>query len=363
MASDKATEQQQQQTPANDESMLLSADPSKYVTLPVEYEDIWLMYQATLDSFWTVNDIYLAKDSVDFASKFSVDEREFLLKLLGFLFTYHQTVINKELFMKFINNTDIKEATYYFGSQADIKKTHRVMYSMLIDELLGDNIQKRDELIVDTLSMPSMRDMLKWSIKSTTMESKTFAERLLSFACLQGILLAGPFATIGWIKVKRAGLTPGLCSSNDLISRDEQLNCSFSCLLYKYVEDELSEDRAHEIVQEITSMATVFMTKTLPVSIIGINCVLMRQYIEFAADRLLVDLGYSKVSYSDLEPQIDSKQTTNAMCSKLIMSLPFLPCYRYTTKRIHSISWMMPPTARIRSCSTPRSPIKTVMPL
>lgn len=295
--SEEKKEEKKGEEPASE--FLLSADPSKYVTLPVEYEDIWLMYQESLDTFWTVYDVHIDRDVEDFeGGKLNGEEREFTLRLLAFLFAYHQAVINKQLFMKFINRTEIKEATYYFGSQADTKKTHRMMYSMMIDQLLGDNVQKRDQLLVDVLKMPAIRQILKWSIMSTTSEDRTFAERLVAFASLQGILLAGPFATIGWIKSKRPGLMPGLCSSNDRISKDEQLNCSFSCLLFKYVEDELTEARAQEIVEEVAHLAIKLLTETLPVSIMGINSALMKQYIEFAADRLLTDLGYSKVSTS-----------------------------------------------------------------
>ena len=89
---------------------------------------------------------------------------------------------------------------------------------------------------------------------------------------------------------------PGLCSSNEFISRDEGLHCDFACLLYKsYLVNKLPERRVQKIIKDAVNIEKKFVKEALPVELIGMNSNLMAQYVEFCADRLLHSLGVSKV--------------------------------------------------------------------
>ena len=88
---------------------------------------------------------------------------------------------------------------------------------------------------------------------------------------------------------------PGLTFSNELISRDEGLHTDFACLLVNHLEHPPSHDTVRQIICEAVKIEQEFLTEALPVSLIGMNQVLMCQYIEFVADRLLVSLGNTKV--------------------------------------------------------------------
>lgn len=269
----------------------ISADPAKYVTLPVQHEKIWRKYQTTLEWFWTVYDIYLTGDREDMSRIFDQDQRQHILKLLAFMFSTHCSTINKDLFMNLMTQVEIKEASYYFGSQADSKKTHCLMYSMLLDELLGED--KKNELISDVVCVPQVREFLMWSMSSTRQEP--FARRLLSLATLQGIIFQGVFVLIKWIHQRHPDKMSGLSNSNDLIWRDEQLNLSVSCMLFGYIEDQLTEEEAHEIVKRAVFHAKKILTEALPVSILGIECCHMEQFIEHSADKILSDIHVAKL--------------------------------------------------------------------
>ena len=119
-----------------------------------------------------------------------------------------------------------------------------------------------------------------------------FAERLVAFAAIEGIFFSGSFCAIFWLK--KRGLMPGLCFSNELISRDEGLHTDFACLLYSMLETKLSTESVTKIITEAVDAEKEFVTEALPVDLIGMNCGLMQQYIEFVADRLLVALGCPK---------------------------------------------------------------------
>lgn len=292
-----STIQQQQQgdNKENDEEYPISGDPSKYVTLPVQNEKIWRKYQATLEFFWTVSDIYLTDDRENMMTTFNEEQRHYILQLLALMFTTHHTTITKDLFMQLINQVEIKEASYYFGSQADTKKTHCMMYSMLIDELVRGDTEARDKLIRDVVKMPQVQDFIRWSIQSTSSQTKSFAQRLLAFATLQGIVFVGPFVLFNWIQKQHPKMMPGLCTSNEYIWRDEKLNLSLSCLLFEHLENEITEEEAHDIVRDAVNQAKILLTQVFPVSKLGMECELMVQFVEHSADKILSEIRVSKL--------------------------------------------------------------------
>jgi ribonucleoside-diphosphate reductase beta chain len=110
---------------------------------------------------------------------------------------------------------------------------------------------------------------------------------------VEGIFFSGSFCSIFWLK--KRGLMPGLCFSNELISRDEGMHCDFACLLYnKHIVDRLPEQTVISIIVDAVTIEKEFVSDALPVSLIGMNSEMMCQYIEFVADRLLAQLGCAK---------------------------------------------------------------------
>ena len=92
---------------------------------------------------------------------------------------------------------------------------------------------------------------------------------------------------------------PGLSFSNELISRDEGLHCDFACLLYNnHLVNKLPVERVTQIITDAVVIEKEFVTDSLPVRLIGMNADLMSQYIEFVADRLLVELKCPKVYHT-----------------------------------------------------------------
>lgn len=274
----------------------ISADPSMYVTLPVQNEEIWNYYQETLSLFWTAQDVDLARDKKGMAQIFNEEQSLYVLRILGLMFTTHSTTVNKDLFMQLMNDVGIKEASYYFGSQADMKKTHSMVYSLLLDELVGSVTVTRDNIIRDIVGLPMVRDFIRWSIQSTQSETtESFAKRLLAFASIQGIIFSVPLVLFKWIQKQHSLTMPGLSQTNDFIWRDERLNLTFSCLLFQYIDEVLSEKEAHEIVGQAAIHAKNLFTQVFPVSTLGFECDAMAQYVEYSADKILSDLRIRKL--------------------------------------------------------------------
>lgn len=167
-------------------------------------------------------------------------------------------------------------------------------YSLMIDTLIKDP-EEKDKLFNAIETMPCIAKKANWAIKWIGDEESTFAQRLLCFAAVEGVFFSGSFAAIFWLK--KQGKMNGLCSYNEFISRDEGLHVTMAAYLYKnYIEhSKLPEEKAQEIIKEAVDIEHEFFTDALPVSLLGMNAEQMNTYIEYVADRLLVDLGYKKI--------------------------------------------------------------------
>ena len=164
-----------------------------------------------------------------------------------------------------------------------MENIHSETYSILIDTYIEDPAEKT-YLFEAIDNIDSVKMKADWAFKWIE-SSDCFAERLIAFAAIEGIFFSGSFCAIFWLK--KRGLMPGLTFSNELISRDEGMHTDFACLLYKHLNNKLTNERILEIISEAVSIESHFVTESLPVELIGMNSRLMNQYIKFIADRLL----------------------------------------------------------------------------
>lgn len=183
------------------------------------------------------------------------------------------------------------EARCFYGFQIAIENIHSETYSLLIDTFIKD-AKKRTHLFNAIETVPCVKKKADWALRWIG-GSESFAERLVAFAAVEGIFFSGSFCAIFWLK--KRGLMPGLCFSNELISRDEGLHCEFAALLYSKLQSKLPERTVRKIIMDAVDSEKEFIGEALPVSLIGMNATLMKQYIEFVADRLIVALGHPKI--------------------------------------------------------------------
>jgi len=269
---------------------ILQENKDRFVLFPLKYHDIWEMYKTAEHSFWTAEEIDLSQDQTDWDEKLNNDERHFIKMVLAF-FAASDGIVNENLAENFLKEVQYPEAKSFYGFQIAMENVHSETYSLLIDTYIKDEKEK-DMLFHAIDNFPSIKEKADWALKWISSES--FAERLIAFAAVEGIFFSGSFCSIYWLK--KRGLMPGLAFSNELISRDEGLHCKFATLIYnKYIQNKLSQDRIKEIICSAVDIEKVFITESLPVSLIGMNKELMKQYIEFVADFWLMELGCPKV--------------------------------------------------------------------
>jgi len=257
---------------------------------------MWAMYKQALASFWSTEEIDLCYDLSDW-DKLTNDEKHFLSHVLAF-FAASDGIVNENLICNFATEVKIAEARCFYGFQIAMENIHSETYSLLIDTYIKDEIKKM-HLLKAIETMPCVQKKARWALRWCDANNASFAERVVAFAAVEGIFFSGSFCAIFWLK--KRGLMPGLCFSNELISRDEGLHCDFACLLYSKVVSKPPGRMIVEIVTNAVEIEKEFVVDSLPVELIGMNSGLMCQYIEFCADRLLVALGHSK-HYNTVNP-------------------------------------------------------------
>lgn len=267
---------------------ILEENKDRFVLFPISHHAVWQMYKKAQASFWSAEEIDLSMDLLDW-EKLSENERYFIKNVLAF-FAASDGIVNENLAVNFLKEVQIPEARCFYGFQVMMENIHSETYSLLIDTYIKDSAEK-DLLFGAIETVPCVGKKADWALRWIGQGS--FSERLIAFAAVEGIFFSGSFCAIFWLK--KRGLMPGLCFANELISRDEGLHCDFACLLYSQLQNKLSQERVHEIIQKAVELEEEFVSQALPVRLIGMNSTLMCQYIRFVADRLLVSLGYQKL--------------------------------------------------------------------
>lgn len=297
----------------------------RYTVFPIKYQNLWEHYKNHLSTFWTVEEILLHEDLSDWNNKLNDNERFFIKNVLAF-FASSDGIVNENLVTNFYNEVQIPEARAFYTVQMMMESCHNEMYSLLIDTYISDSKEK-DQLFRAMETIPAIKKKAEWAIRYIdegttiienipieameaikkaqalgienleffTKQRPSFSQRLLAFICIEGIFFSGSFCAIYWIKNK--GLLPGLSVSNDFISKEENLHCIFAIDLYNMIDDNerLDEKTVYDIFTDAVDIEKEFVTQSLPVSLLGMNCSLMSQYIEFVADRWLNKLGYNKL--------------------------------------------------------------------
>tara|TARA_B110001450_G_C17644232_1_gene490492 strand:- start:1210 stop:2157 length:948 start_codon:yes stop_codon:yes gene_type:complete len=263
-----------------------------YTLFPVQqkYINIWKLYKHHLSVFWTPEEIDLSKDKNDW-NKLSENDKFFIKNILAF-FAGSDGIVNENITERFINEIDSQEVKCFYGFQEAMENIHSETYSLLIDTYITDEVEKT-KLFNGIETIPCVKKKAQWAIKWINDEQSNFATRLVAFACVEGIFFSGSFCAIFWLK--KRGLMPGLIFSNELISRDEGLHTDFAIELYKTEGFNLNKDIFYEIVKDAVNIEKEFITESLPCNLIGMNSILMSEYIEFVADRLISQFGFEKV--------------------------------------------------------------------
>lgn len=275
---------------------ILTETEDRFVIFPIKYGDVWAKYKQHMSVFWTPEEIDLSKDMKDW-EKLNENEQHFIKHILGF-FAGSDGIVMENLATRFMREVQIPEAKFFYSCQNLLEAIHSETYSLLIDTYITDKAEKT-KILSAIQTIPAVKEKADWALAWIDNKDADFGTRLLGFAAVEGIFFSGAFCAIFWLKQR--GIMPGLTLSNEFIARDEGLHTDFACLLYSKIVNRLSKEKAHKIIREAVKIEKHFIKKALSCELIGMNAKLMGQYIEFVADRLLLQLGYPK-AYRSANP-------------------------------------------------------------
>lgn len=271
---------------------LLIEQENRHVIFPIKEPKIWKLYEQHVAAFWTPAEVNLSDDLVDWNTKLTKDEKHYISHVLAF-FAASDGIVNENLLERFMSEVQMPEAKFYYGFQYAMENIHSHTYSLLIDTYIRDVVEK-DRLLNAVSTIPSIMKKADWALKWISDKESSFAMRLIAFAIVEGVFFSGSFCAIFWLK--KRNLMKGLCFSNELISRDEAMHCNFACLLYNdYIVNKPTEEVIQDMFKEAVSCEQEFVSESLPVGLIGMNAKLMCEYIEYVADRLLLQLNCKKI--------------------------------------------------------------------
>jgi ribonucleotide reductase beta subunit family protein with ferritin-like domain len=269
---------------------LLKENPNRFVIFPIKHNDLWEAFQSHRKAIWFEHEIDLVPDLAHW-QKLNEGEQYFIKHVLAF-FAASDGIIMENLGVRFFDEIQIPEARAFYSMQLFMENIHSIMYSQLIDTYISDASEK-DSLFRAVDTMPSIKRKADWAIK-WIQSTDSFATRLVAFAAVEGIFFSGSFCCIYWLNER--GVMPGLCKSNEFIARDEGMHTDFACLLYKnYIANKLSNEKIHEIILDAVEIESEFITESLPCNLLGMNSELMKQYIKFVANRLILQLGHKEL--------------------------------------------------------------------
>jgi ribonucleoside-diphosphate reductase subunit M2 len=280
----------------NENEPLLAENPNRYVMFPLQDHDIWSLYKKMFDCMWRAEEIDLSKDLIHWKT-LNKNEQHFIKMILAF-FAASDGIVLENLGMRFLSEVQLPEARAAYGFQLMMENVHSETYSLLIDSYIKDAAEKK-KLFEAIDNFPCIKKKADWSIKWINDKRSSFAARLVAFACVEVIFFSGSFCSIFWLK--KRGLMPGLTFSNELISRDEGMHTDLAVMLFNKLNKKLNKQKIKEIIKEAVVIEKEFICEALPCKLIGMNSKLMKQYIEFVADRLLTQLGCTK-EYKSANP-------------------------------------------------------------
>jgi len=268
---------------------LLEDNPNRFTIFPIKHHNLWELYKKAQMSNWTAEEVDLNNDLNDW-NNLNENERHFIKYILAF-FAASDGIVFENLSLNFSKEIQLSEVRSFYAYQEHNEMVHGETYSLLIDKYINDT-EEKSKIFRAIETIPCVEKKAKWAFKYFN-KNIPFCDRLVAFACVEGIFFSGSFCAIFWLK--KRGLMPGLSFSNELISRDEAMHQDFAVELFHMMRNKTSQSKVYEIIKDAVSIEKEFILDALPCKLIGMDSQKMSQYIEFVADRLLKQLGFKSL--------------------------------------------------------------------
>jgi len=271
---------------------VLKKTTDRFVLYPIKHLKLFEYYKKHVACFWTTEEVDLSCDEWD---KLEHQEQQFIIAVLAF-FAASDGLVIENLITNFMSEVMLPEARSFYTFQAAMESIHSEQYALLLQKFVPNEEDrlKQFKAVDNHRTTKAKADwVLKRMMKNEKIDPVTdFSLRLIAQAVTEGIFFSASFASIFWLKNRDIRL-PGLCMSNEFISRDEGLHRDFACELYKEF-PRLPKNVVYDIVDSGVKLEKDFVAEICPERLKNMNSELLSQYVEYVADHLLVTLGYTK---------------------------------------------------------------------
>lgn len=286
----------------------------EYSFFPIRNPELESFYQQQKEMFWVPAEIDFAGNISEW-NRLDPSVKRYITFILCF-FSQSDGIIVENLMENFKKETSLyKEARFFYSMQEAIETIHNETYSILLDTFITDPVDRANGL--DAIHcFPSIGKMAHWMFKYMDPSRGSLLERVIAFACAEGIFFSSAFCSIYWLK--RQNMLDALCQANQLIAADEALHVKFAGELYKHLIRDgyytsLPERTVHSIIQDAVAVVSEFTRDALNVDLIGLSADEMVDYIKCCGDEIAVMFGYAPVYH-----------TTNPFVWMNTLSLPKL---------------------------------------
>jgi ribonucleoside-diphosphate reductase subunit M2 len=271
--------------------------------LPIQNHRLYQLYDTARLTFWLESEIDFTYDVIDWNKKLNKDERHFISHILAF-FVQSDQLVNINLSERFlidiqtIPKSMMSPAKLFYNFQQMIEDVHSLTYETTLNTLVTD--PSENEYYKNAIAnIPAVNKKAQWAIKYIEDQTSTFGIRLIAFAILEGLMFSGSFCAIFWLQernISDKNILRGLVQSNKFICRDENLHYEFALTLFDELKHsneyhlEYNVDTIYQMIRDAVDIETEFINVSIPCNMIGMNANLMTQYIQYTADKLLLDI-------------------------------------------------------------------------
>ncbi len=274
--------------------------------VPFKYDWAWQKYLDGCANHWMPQEINMTPDVALWKDKngLSEDERKIVMRSLGFFSTADSLVANN-LVLSIYRHITNPECRQYILRQSFEEAIHTHAYQYVIQSLGMDEA----ELFNMYREVPSVARKASWALDFTKEldnpnfktgeieEDKKLLRNLIAFYCvLEGIFFYCGFTQI--LSMGRRNKMTGTSEQFQYILRDESMHLNFGIDMINQIKlenphlwDEEMQDQAAGMILQGMELEIEYARDTMPRGVLGMNASMMEEYLNYIANRRLVQLG------------------------------------------------------------------------
>ena len=274
--------------------------------VPFKYDWAWQKYLDGCANHWMPQEINMNADIALWKDPkgLTEDERLIVKRNLGFFSTADSLVANN-LVLAIYRLVTNPECRQYILRQAFEEAIHTHAYQYCIESLAMDE----GEIFNMYHEIPSVAKKASWGLKYTRSLSdpnfntgtpetdQELLRNLIAFyCCLEGIFFYCGFTQI--LSMGRRNKMTGTSEQFQYILRDESMHLNFGIDMINQIKLENPElwtdqmkEQATQMILQATQLEIEYARDTMPRGVLGMNAAMMEEYLEFIANRRLVQIG------------------------------------------------------------------------